>query len=224
MEKALVIYSAGQDSMTCLLWAIKHFSEVRAIHFRYGQKHSVETKCAIDTCRDLQVPLLVFDLPDLRVITDSELLESNGDVNKLNDKSLPSSFVPNRNQMFITFAHAYAQKIGAKNLILGACETDYSGYPDCRREFIDMLESATNLGSASDIKILTPLMRLTKAQTFKMAKDVGADCLNYVLTRSHTCYNNDRVTWNEWGYGCGDCPACGLRKKGYEEFKKNENA
>jgi 7-cyano-7-deazaguanine synthase len=131
---------------------------------------------------------------------------------------LPSSFVPNRNQLFITLAHSYAQKIGAETLVTGVCQTDYSGYPDCRQEFIFDIQKATNLGSDSKIVIRTPLMHLTKAETFELAKK--ENCLNDVLEHSHTCYNGNRDKLHSWGYGCDDCPACELRKKGYNEFNK----
>lgn len=215
MKKAVVIFSGGQDSTTCLYWAIQHFESVEAITFNYGQKHSVELECSKNICSLENVKQTIVDISFLNTIVESALT-SNGDVNQKNDKGLPSSFVPNRNQLFITLAHAYAQKIGADNLVTGVCETDYSGYPDCRLEFIAAIESASNIGSASNIDINTPLMFLTKSETFKMADRLN--CLDKVLELSHTCYNGDREHLHTWGYGCGECPACELRKKGWFEF------
>ena len=219
--KAVVIFSGGQDSTTCLYWALKRFDIVEAITFNYGQKHSIELEQAEMICEEEMVKQTIIDLSFLNTIVDSALT-SNGDVNVINEKGLPSSFVPNRNQLFITLAHAYAQKIGATNLVGGMCETDFSGYPDCRREFIDSIAASSNLGSQSTIVIHTPLMWLNKAQTFQLAKDLK--CLNKVILWSHTCYNGDREHQHEWGFGCGECPACELRKKGFEEFKDPNNS
>lgn len=220
--KALVIFSGGQDSTTCLHWALSplfnDFEEVEAISFNYGQKHSVELEQAKKICDSLNITLHIIDISFLNDIVESALT-SNGDVNKLNDKGLPSSFVPNRNQIFITMAHSLAQKINATHLITGVCQTDYSGYPDCRESFIKAIEWSTNLGSDADIKILTPLMYLTKAETFELAMTMGDKAYRSVIEDSHTCYNGDRTTLHDWGYGCGECPACELRSKGYTEFK-----
>jgi len=216
-QKAVVIFSGGQDSTTCLFWAKNRYKEVEAITFNYGQKHSVELIQAGLICKSIGVKQTIIDISFLNTIVDSALT-SNGDVNKINSKGLPDSFVPNRNQLFITLAHAYAQKIGADVLVMGVCQTDYSGYPDCREIFIDSVEKTTNLGSESNIYIETPLMHLTKAQTFKLAEDES--CLQEILKLSHTCYNGDHHTWNDWGYGCGKCPACELREKGYNEYIK----
>lgn len=213
--KAVVIFSGGQDSTTCLYWAKNRFDEVEAITFNYGQKHSVELQQARIICEKENIRLTEVDISFLDSLVESALT-SNGDVNEINEKGLPASFVPNRNQLFITLAHAYAQKIGAEKLVTGVCQTDYSGYPDCRQEFIDLIEYATNSGSDSEIRIETPLMWLDKAQTFALAKK--ENCLNEVIELSHTCYNGDRTNFHEWGYGCDDCPACKLRKKGFEDY------
>jgi len=221
--KALVIFSGGQDSTTCLYWAINNkirFEEVEAITFNYGQKHSIELDCAKKVCEELNIKQTIIDISFLDTLVESALT-SNGDVNELNDKGLPSSFVPNRNQLFITLSHAFAQKIGAKYLIGGMCETDYSGYPDCRREFIDAITLASNIGSDSEIEILTPLMYLNKQETFQLAFVGGY--LYSVIEKSHTCYNGVRDELHDWGYGCGDCPACDLRKKGFYEFLAKNN-
>ena len=213
--KAVVIFSGGQDSTTCLYQALSRFDIVEAITFNYGQKHDVELQQSKVICANANVKQTIIDLGFLNTIVDSALT-SNGDVNKINEKGLPASFVPNRNQLFITLAHAYAQKINASTLVTGVCQTDYSGYPDCRHDFIIRLQAVTNLGSSSIIAIDTPLMYLDKAQTFLLAEQLG--CLDEVIEFSHTCYNGNRKLRHEWGYGCNECPACELRKKGFVEY------
>lgn len=216
--KAVVIFSGGQDSTTCLHWAINRYNEVEAITFNYGQKHSVELDQSKRICELNNIKQTIVDISFLGQLVESALT-SNGDVNEINEKGLPASFVPNRNQLFITLAHAYAQKIGAKTLITGVCQTDFSGYPDCRDAFIKALAFVSNLGSDSDIEIKTPLMWLSKAETFELAYQ--EDCIDQVLELSHTCYNGS-LDRNEWGNGCDNCPACNLRKKGYEQFIINQ--
>lgn len=228
MKKAVVIFSGGQDSTTCLGLATVQYDEVEAITFYYGQKHSIEIEQSKLICAKYGVRQTLVDISFLNQIVDSALT-SNGDVNERHPrlKNLPASFVPNRNQMFITIAHAYAQKIGAEVLMTGVCETDYSGYPDCRQEFISSIEKSTNLGSEANISIVTPLMRLKKGEIFHLAYRVGV--LNDVVNLSHTCYNGSREFKYDWGYGCShndpntgeiiECPACRLRRLGWEEFK-----
>ena len=218
--KAIVILSGGQDSVTCLYWAKNRYKNIEAITFDYGQKHSVEIEQSKFICEFLEIKQTIIDISFLNTIVESALT-SGGDVNQLNKKGLPASFVPNRNQLFITLAHAYAQKIGADSLVTGVCQTDYSGYPDCRKSFIHLIEKASNVGSDSNITIETPLMYLTKAETFKLARTEG--CLKEVIKHSHTCYNGNRTDFHSWGYGCDNCPACELRKKGYNEFKNKKN-
>lgn len=221
-EKALVVFSGGQDSTTCLGWALNHFKEVFAITFKYGQKHKIEVEQSKIICEKLKIPQLIIDIDFLDKIVDSELIskvEGEINFNKAHSQktNLPSSFVPNRNALFLTLAHAYAQKIGVLNLITGVCQTDYSGYPDCRQIFLDKLEAALMEGSEAYIKIWAPLMFLDKAQTFKLAED--NNILDIVLKDSQTCYNGNHTTCHDWGYGCGNCPACKLRAKGYESYK-----
>lgn len=215
--KAVVIFSGGQDSTTCLQWAINRYDEVEAITFFYGQNHSIEIDQSKIICNRLNIKHVNIDISFLATIVDSALT-SNGDVNKKHSrlKDVPASFVPNRNQLFITLAHAYAQKIQAEALVTGVCETDFSGYRDCRNEFIKDLARVTNLGSGAEIIIKTPLMWLNKAETFKLAEEEGI--LDLVIKESHTCYNGDRDHLHSWGYGCDNCPACNLRKQGYEEY------
>lgn len=216
-EKALVIFSGGQDSTTCLGWTMNRFDEVECISFNYGQKHSIELQQAAKICDKYGVKQTVVDISFLGTLVDSALT-SNGDVNQSHPrlKNLPASFVPNRNALFITLSHAYAQKIGADTLVTGVCETDFSGYPDCRQVFIDALAHALHLASDVRIKIETPLMYLDKAATFKLAADNGV--LDDVLNLSHTCYNGDHETQHDWGYGCGECPACKVRERGWLKY------
>ena len=225
VKKAVVIFSGGQDSTTILFWAIDMlgYENVEAITFEYGQKHSVEIEQSKSICELAKIKQTIIDISFLGTIVESALT-SNGDVNKTNKKGLPDSFVPNRNQLFITLAHAYAQKIDAQWLVTGVCQTDYSGYPDCRHDFIKEIEKTSNLGSDSNISIQTPLMYLNKKETWYMAAKLG--CLEQVILLSHTCYNGNRERFSAWGYGCGECPACKLRENGYNEFvnSKVENA
>lgn len=216
-EKAVVIFSGGQDSTTCLYWALKKFGQnnVEAITFNYGQNHSVELNQSKKICQLTRVKQTIIDCSFFQTIVDSALT-SNGDVNTLNSKQLPSSFVPNRNQLFITLSHAYAQKINANHLVTGVCQTDYSGYPDCRAEFIELIQLATNNGSSSDIHIHTPLMYLSKSQVFYLSQQLSA--IEVIIEHSHTCYNGDRATKHAWGYGCRKCEACKLRENGWEQF------
>ena len=221
MEKeksALVVFSGGQDSTTCLGWAKNRYAHVETITFDYHQKHAVEIEQAKKIARILHVPNFVMEINIFAQLDDSALIDASLDINAKhrNRPNLPASFVPNRNAVFFTAAHAYAQKMGLDHIITGINQTDYSGYPDCRIPFVESLEKALNLGSESDIKFLYPLIHLTKAETFKMAEEEGV--LDIVLKETHTCYNGDRSVLHEWGYGCDACPACELRKKGWEAY------
>ncbi|UPT53000.1 queuosine biosynthesis protein [Hafnia phage yong3] len=221
-KTAVVVLSGGQDSVTCLGWALEHYKSVHAIGFSYGQRHGVELEQANKICERYNVPFAVFDLPALRQIGNSSLISTDGVVGSEahpQHENLPASFVPNRNALFLTTAHAYAQKVGAQHVITGVCETDFSGYPDCRQAFIEILEAALNVGYETEIRFITPLMWLTKAQTFELADQVGF--LTTVIEDSHTCYNGDREHLHDWGYGCGECPACKLREAGYEDWFNN---
>ena len=216
--KALVIFSGGQDSTTCLGYALKKYDEVVCISFKYSQKHSIELEQARTICKKLKVELHEIDISFFGQMVDSALTH-NGDVNEKHSrlKDLPASFVPNRNALFITLSHAFAQKIGAEVLVTGTCETDFSGYPDCRKVFIDSIEETLELSSNCKIIIETPLMYLNKAETFKLAEE--CNILDIVIKDSHTCYNGIREE-HEWGAGCDNCPSCSLRKKGYNEFRE----
>lgn len=217
--KAVVVFSGGQDSTTCLGWARNRYDEVVALSFFYGQKHTVELEQGRRICEAMGVERHVIQADFFGPMVDSALTH-NGDVNVAHPRlgHLPASYVPNRNAFFLTMAHAFAQKVGAGVLVAGMCQTDYSGYPDCRRFFIDLMQDGLNSGSDCFIEIATPLMYLSKAETFALADAEGV--LKLVLEESHTCYNGDRSRHHAWGYGCGECPACQVRAKGWAEFSR----
>jgi 7-cyano-7-deazaguanine synthase len=202
------------------------YPRVEAICFDYGQKHRIEIESATRACAELDVPLRVVEVAALRGLVTSALT-GVGEVGLPHayKPGLPSSFVPARNALFLTLAHAYAQELGAGTLVTGVCETDYSGYPDCRHNFVQALALALNIGYETDIDIRTPLMWLDKASTFELANRLGPQALDLVVNVSHTCYNGDHSTEHEWGFGCGQCPACVLRAEGYSKFREgNFNA
>jgi len=207
-QSAVVLFSGGQDSTTCLYWALnQNYARVYALGFDYGQRHRVETEQARRIAEMAGVPYELLPLPTLAAIGDSALVGS-GDVSQTDRAGLPSSFVPGRNLLFLTAAAAYAYKVGARVLVGGMCETDYSGYPDCRRATIDALQQAITLGMEYPIEIVTPLMYLSKKETVELARSLPG-CWE-ALAESHTCYEGVRP-------GCGKCPACLLRAKGFAE-------
>ncbi len=215
----VVLFSGGQDSTTCLYWAKREFSDVRAIAFDYGQRHAIELKQAQKIADGADVPLQVLDLKGLlstcSALTNPQMATSG---QHPNDPKLPATFVPARNALFLTAACGIAYTSKVVDLVTGVCQTDFSGYPDCRRVFIDSMEVSLSLGLGADIRIHTPLMYLDKADTFKLAEDLGV--LDVVLEESHTDYHGDRSTRHEWGYGNLDNEASLLRAKGWEEFKR----
>ncbi|GIV60574.1 7-cyano-7-deazaguanine synthase QueC [Rhodocaloribacter litoris] len=214
---ALVLFSGGQDSTTCLFWAQKHFARVETLGFDYGQRHRVELEQARLIAERAGVPFTVVDLRGM--LHGSALTEHEKDVSARHERNpdLPASFVPGRNAVFLSVAAAHAYNRGIRDLVGGMCQTDYAGYPDCRRAFIDAMETALARALDVDLRIHTPLMYLTKAETWKLAADLGV--LDIVRDLSHTDYHGDRTTYNEWGYGRLDNPASILRAKGYEEAK-----
>lgn len=216
-NRALVIHSGGQDSSTCLFWAKKMFKEVQAIIFEYGQKNKVEVECAIQLCIKEKIRFIIVDMSFLSSLSNSAFV-TNGEVNAKNNKGYSDAFVPNRNQLFITLAHTYAQMLGYDNIVTGISQEGESGFPDCRSSFVKILEANTNTGSNSNIKIHTPVMFRNKGEIFALAKDLG--CLDIIIKETHTCYEGNRDILHEWGYGCGRCLACKGRKKGYNEFLK----
>jgi len=220
MSRALVVFSGGQDSTTCLGWAKNRFNYVETITFDYGQKHRVEIAQAGKIASLLGVKNTLLSLDAFTQLNDSALIDGTQDIgaHHRTHTNLPASFVPNRNAIFFTLAHAFAQKQDINHIIIGVNQTDYSGYPDCREPFVKALEVALNLGSEADITFHYPLMHLTKAETFKLSQEEGV--LELVLNESHTCYNGDHGHKHAWGYGCGECPACVLRKIGWETYTK----
>lgn len=220
-EKALVVMSGGQDSVTCLGVALSECHSVSAVSFIYGQKHVAEVAIAKSICDRHGVEHRAIDLTNAFSHSQSALLqhtESLNDSHPLNDE-LPASFVPVRNATFLTVAFGLAQAISASAIYTGVCQTDYSGYPDCRDVFIRALNDALNVGYAASIEIRTPLMHRTKADTFALAWSHGF--LDTVINETMTCYNGD-TTMNDFGKGCGECPACKLRWKGWNEYKLRE--
>mgnify|MGYP005749322805 CR=1 FL=1 len=216
-DTALVLFSGGQDSTTCLFWAKEQFKNVEALGFKYGQKHEVELKQAQLIAEKAQVPFKVIDISGM--LQGSALTEHDKDMSaphELNE-DLPASFVPGRNAVFLTIAISHAFTRNITDIVGGMCQADYSGYPDCRRVFIDSLQTTMSLALDKDIRIHTPLMYKSKAEAWKLAYDLGV--LDVVRDMSHTDYNGDRSTYNEWGYGKLDNPASILRAKGYEEAK-----
>ena len=226
-QNALVLFSGGQDSTTCLAWALERFDRVETIGFDYGQRHAIEMDCRAPLLGALKAMNAnwaarigddhVIDLGVLGQISDTALtreaeitMEANG---------LPSTFVPGRNLVFLTFAAATAYRRGLSHIIGGMCETDYSGYPDCRDATMKAMQSVLRLGMDTDVTIHTPLMWLDKADTWALARDLGGEALIELIREdTHTCYLGERGERHDWGYGCGTCPACDLRKKGWEGF------
>lgn len=216
-EKAIVVFSGGQDSTTCLFWAQKQFAEIEAVTFDYGQRHRLEIECAAEIAKELQIKHHILDMSLLNQLAPSALTRTDMEVRDGKDDELPSSFVPGRNLVFLTFAGILAAQVGAKHIVTGVCETDFSGYPDCRDSFIKSLNVSLNLSMDKTFVIDTPLMWLTKAQTWELADSLGA--FEFVRERTLTCYNGIKAN------GCGQCPACKLRQRGLEEYmnsKKHE--
>jgi 7-cyano-7-deazaguanine synthase len=225
---ALVLFSGGQDSATCLAWALERFASVETIGFDYGQRHRVELdvrpKILSQLRRDFPTwanKLGQDHLLDMSLLSQvSETALTRNVAIAMQDTGLPNTFVPGRNLLFLTFAAALAYRRGAKHLVTGVCETDYSGYPDCRDDTIKAMQLALNLGMEARFVLHTPLMWIDKAATWKLAHEVGGQpFLELVRVETHTCYEGDHDHLHEWGYGCGRCPACNLRAKGYENYR-----
>ena len=227
-SKALVLFSGGQDSATCLAWALDRFDVVETIGFDYGQRHAIEL-AARGPLRDA-VAIAMMDkgkgklggdivLP-AHVLGEGAQTALTHDVAiKAEEGGLPNTFVPGRNLLFLTLAAAYGWRRGIETLVGGMCETDYSGYPDCRDDTMKAMASALTLGLDQPVKIETPLMFITKAETWALAERLGGERLiEAILEHSHTCYEGVREERHSWGYGCGVCPACGLRAKGHAEW------
>jgi 7-cyano-7-deazaguanine synthase len=224
---ALVLFSGGQDSTTCLAWALDRFARVETIGFAYGQRHAIELDCRerlLDGLRRVQPDWAnrlgdshTLDIPTLAAISDTALTRDVAI--EMGADGLPNTFVPGRNLVFLTFAAALAYRRGIRHIVGGMCETDYSGYPDCRDHTIKALQNALCLGMARSFELHTPLMFLSKAATWRLAHDLGGTALvDLIRDQSHTCYLGERGARHDWGYGCGRCPACELRARGWREY------
>jgi 7-cyano-7-deazaguanine synthase len=218
MKKAVVVFSGGQDSTTCLVKALKEYDEVHAITFDYGQRHKLEIEVAKTLAKNLGITAhKVLDVGLLNELAISSLTRDDIEVShELQENGLPNSFVPGRNILFLTLSGIYAYQIGADAVITGVCETDFSGYPDCRDEFVKAMNSALVKGMDRELSIETPLMWLDKAQTWALADRYGA--LDLIKENTLTCYNG------VIGDGCGDCPSCELRANGLEQYLANKDS
>lgn len=226
---ALVIFSGGQDSATCLAWALSRFDRVETLGFDYGQRHVVELECR-ETLRAGMAAMKghwkTAPGPDHTLTLDalgrvSETALTRETEITMTESGLPSTFVPGRNLIFLTFAAALAYRRGLRHIVTGVCETDYSGYPDCRDDTIKAMQVALNLGMDTRFVLHTPLMWIDKAQTWELAEELGGQKLVTLINReSHSCYRGTRGTLHPWGHGCGTCPACELRRTGWEEYEK----
>jgi 7-cyano-7-deazaguanine synthase len=226
-DAALVLFSGGQDSTACLAWALDRFARVETIGFDYGQRHAVELQCREVVLRRLREGFprwsgrlgedRVIDLGVLGRISDTALT-SDAEIAFAAD-GLPNTFVPGRNILFLTVAAALAYRRGIRHLVGGMCETDFSGYPDCRDDAIKAMQVALGLGMNRRLVIHTPLMWIDKAATWRLAEDLGGAALvDLTRAETHTCYLGRRGELHDWGYGCGDCPACRLRAEGYARY------
>lgn len=207
MEKALVVFSGGQDSTTCLLWALEEFDEVETVTFLYGQRHESEVECAKTIAKELGVKQKIIQMDLLNQLTENALTRKDMEIE---EGEIPNTYVEGRNHIFLSFAAIYAQTIGAKNIITGVSETESSGYPDCRDAFIQSLNTSLNLAMDADLKLITPLMWKDKAEVWEMADQMGR--LQYIRENTLTCYNG------VIGDGCGDCPSCKLRNEGLQTY------
>ncbi len=226
--KALVLFSGGQDSATCLAWALDRFAHVETVGFDYGQRHRVELACRPQILAALRARFPAWGAR----LGDDHLLDAGvlGAVSEtaltreaeitMGANGLPTTFVPGRNIVFMTLAAALAYRRGLSRLVTGVCETDYSGYPDCRDDTMKALQAALNLGMEARMVIETPLMWIDKAGTWALADRLGgADLVRLIVEETHTCYRGDRETRHDWGMGCGTCPACDLRAKGWAAYR-----
>jgi 7-cyano-7-deazaguanine synthase len=227
-ESALVLFSGGQDSTICLAWALERFARVETIGFDYAQRHAVELEVrprlreGVAALRPEWSSRLgedhVVRLDALGAISETALTRSSAI--EMAENGLPTTFVPGRNLVFFTFAGALAYRRGIRHLVAGMCETDYSGYPDCRDDTVKAMQVALGLGMDRRFVLHTPLMWIDKAATFGMAREIGGEkFLALVIEETHSCYLGDRAHRHEWGYGCGECPACRLRAEGFARFQ-----
>jgi 7-cyano-7-deazaguanine synthase len=230
-SNALVLFSGGQDSATCLAWALKNYNHVETIGFDYGQRHHVELQCRQHVLQSFKEKINstgtlgqdhLLNIPVLGEISNTAL--TSDQLITLQENGLPTTFVPARNLLFLTLAAALAYRRGIFTLVGGMCETDYSGYPDCRQNTITAQEATLQLGIDPAFSIQTPLMHLNKAQTWALAAELGGEeLINIILEDTHTCYLGDRSQRHAWGYGCGTCPACELRSAGWKAFSRTKD-
>jgi len=231
-DKALVLFSGGQDSTVCLASALERFSHVETVGFLYGQRHAAEmqarlkVRSALEGLKPEWAARLgsdhIIELDELGRISETALTREKEI--EMTAAGLPSTFVPGRNLLFFTYAAALAYRRGIDVLVGGMCETDYSGYPDCRSETLKALEAAISLGMGRAFRIDTPLMFIDKAATWELAQKLGGTSLvDLILEETHTCYLGVRGERHDWGYGCGQCPACQLRQKGWEIWQAEKN-
>ena len=230
-DAALVLFSGGQDSTTCLAWALARFARVETIGFDYRQRHTIELACRPPVLRALAgFPAWgarlnddhLIDLSVLGAVSDTALTRNVAI--EMREQGLPNSFVPGRNLLFLTFAACVAYRRGLKHIVGGMCETDYSGYPDCRDDTIKALQAAINLGMEARIVLHTPLMWIDKAGTWALADRLGgAPLVDLIVEHTHSCYEGDRTHRHDWGYGCGVCPACKLRAAGHAQFRRTKS-
>ncbi|MFD1066131.1 7-cyano-7-deazaguanine synthase QueC [Oceanobacillus locisalsi] len=209
-NRAVVVFSGGQDSTTCLFWALEKFEHVELVTFDYSQRHSLEIEVAKEIAADQGLKHHILDMSLLNQLAPNALTRDDIEVENAEDGGVPNTFVPGRNLLFLSFATILANQINAKHIVTGVCETDFSGYPDCRDIFTKSLNVTLNLSMDEDFVIHTPLMWLDKAETWELADDLRA--FDYVRERTLTCYNGVR------GAGCGECPACQLRQRGLDQY------
>ena len=225
---ALVLFSGGQDSATCLALALSKYERVETIAFDYRQRHSIELECRLNVLRELRAQFPewaqklgqdhLLDLAVLGEVSDTSLTRDTAF--KMEQSGLPNTFVPGRNQLFLTLAAAVAYRRDLQVIVTGVCETEFSGYPDCRDDTMKAMQLALSLGMDKRFLIETPLMWIDKAATWDMAERLGGPPLvNLIIEHTHTCYLGDRTHRHAWGYGCGTCPACELRERGYARFR-----
>lgn len=227
-NKALVLFSGGQDSSIALAWALDRFDHVETVGFEYGQRHAIELGARRAIRRELSALSedwasklgsdFLVDARGLKDIGDTAMTAEQEIM--VGADGLPTTFVPGRNLVFLTLASGLAYRRGVGVLIGGMCETDFSGYPDCREAAINAQMEANRLGMDCDIRVQTPLMHLTKSDSWRLAEEIGGErCVALINEHSHTCYRGVRADRHEWGYGCGECPACALRAKGWADYR-----
>jgi len=228
LDSALVLFSGGQDSTVCLAWALDRFGRVETLGFAYGQRHAVELEVrprirSALAAHSAQWRARLGDDHIVRIDALAEVSETaltRAMAIEISESGLPTTFVPGRNLVFFSFAGAVAYRRGIKHIVAGMCETDFSGYPDCRDDTIKAMQLALTLGMDRRFVVHTPLMWIDKAGTFALAREIGGDALiELLLAETHTCYLGDREHRHAWGFGCGECPACRLRADGYAKWK-----